>query len=85
MSSKKVAVTGIGMIDANGNNYSNCWRGLIDGKNPYSNTKQIWEEEMFGLFPTSFRCGNGVLENEPGWPRALSYGMVACRDAIGDA
>ena len=83
---KKACITGIGMIDALGNNPKDCFSGLIDNKDYHQKIESICSDygNQLGLFPTS----NIVLPdkvNRRHLVRALEYGIHSVDQAILDS
>lgn len=79
----KVAVTGIGMIDALGNNPIDCWNHMLDDKDYYRDTG--FEEHPQALFPEpeSWILPDGLRPKD--LSRSSLYAFHAIQQAIHDA
>lgn len=83
---KKACITGIGMIDALGNNPKDCFNGLIDDKDYHQNIDSICPDysNQFGLFPTTDTILPDKV-NRRHLLRAIDYGIHATNQALIDS
>ena len=83
---KKACRTGIGMIDALGNNPKDCFNGLIDDKDYHQKIDSICPDysNQFGLFPTADTILPDKV-NRRHLLRAIDYGIHATNQALIDS
>ena len=83
---KKACITGIGMIDALGNNPKDCFNGLIDDKDYHQKIDSICPDysNQFGLYPTTDTILPDKV-NRRHLLRAIDYGIHATNQALIDS
>jgi 3-oxoacyl-[acyl-carrier-protein] synthase II len=86
---RRVVVTGLGVISPVGNDKDTAWASLVDGRSGLaeitkwdaSGYAQRWAGEVHDFQPTAWMDAKAVRRSEP----ALWYGVAAAKQAVSDS
>ena len=79
----RCVVTGLGMINAIGNNVQECWENALTGKNGIASVKSVKADDCYVDLGAEVSCDE--LENYKGVDRATKLCLKASEEALKDS